>query len=54
MALRLVALLVDETAAMAAQLMIEYEPQPSFDCGSVAKSDDIVMTRVIEYATVRD
>ena len=34
MALRLVELLVDDTAAKAAQLMIEYDPQPPFDCGS--------------------
>ncbi len=53
MALRLTELLVDRTAAQAAQLMIEYDPQPPFDCGSVAKSDDVVMTRVIEYASVR-
>ena len=37
MALRLVELLVDRTAAEAAQLMIEYDPQPPFDCGSLAK-----------------
>ena len=54
MALRLTELLVDDTAARAAQLMIEYDPQPPFDCGSVAKSDDIVMTRVIEYAALRE
>jgi transcriptional regulator GlxA family with amidase domain len=53
MALRLVELLVDRTAAQAAQLMIEYDPQPPFDCGSVAKSDEIVMTRVVEYAALR-
>ena len=53
MALRLVELLFDDTAAKAAQLMIEYDPQPPFDCGAVAKSDDAVMTRVIEYAQVR-
>ena len=53
MALRLVALLVDRTAAAAAQLMIEYDPQPPFACGTVEKSDDVVMTRVIEYAGVR-
>jgi transcriptional regulator GlxA family with amidase domain len=53
MALRLIELLVDRTAAEAAQLMIEYDPQPPFDCGSVAKSDDAVMTRVIEYAGLR-
>ena len=53
MALRLVELLADRTAAQAAQLMIEYDPQPPFDCGSVAKADDTVMTRVIEYAALR-
>jgi transcriptional regulator GlxA family with amidase domain len=53
MALRLTELLVDRTAAEAAQLMIEYDPQPPFDCGSVAKSDDAVMTRVIEYGALR-
>jgi transcriptional regulator GlxA family with amidase domain len=53
MALRLVELLVDRTAAEAAQLMIEYDPQPPYDCGSLAKSNDIVMTRVIEYAQQR-
>ncbi len=54
MALRLTELLVDRTAAEAAQLMIEYDPQPPFDCGSVVKSDDTVMTRVIEYASQRN
>ncbi len=53
MALRLVELLADRTAARAAQLMIEYDPQPPFDCGSVAKADDTVMTRVVEYAALR-
>jgi transcriptional regulator GlxA family with amidase domain len=53
MALRLVEVLVDPTAAKAAQLMIEYDPQPPFDCGAVDKSDDTVMRRVIEYAALR-
>jgi transcriptional regulator GlxA family with amidase domain len=53
MALRLTQLLIDRTASEAAQLMIEYDPQPPFDCGSVAKSDETVMTRVIEYAALR-
>lgn len=53
MALRLTELLADRTAAQAAQLMIEYDPQPPFDCRSVAKSDDTVMKRVIEYAALR-
>ena len=33
--------------------MIEYDPQPPFDSGSVAKASDDVMTRVIEYAQHR-
>ena len=53
MALTLTELLVDRTAAQAAQLMIEYDPQPPFDCGSVSKADDSVMTRVIQYAALR-
>jgi transcriptional regulator GlxA family with amidase domain len=53
MALRLVELLVDRTAAEAAQLMIEYDPQPPHDCGSVAKAGEAVMRRVIEYAKLR-
>jgi putative intracellular protease/amidase len=54
MALRLVELLVDRTAAEAAQLMIEYDPQPPFDTGSLEKSNDEIMTRVVEYAQHRD
>ena len=54
MALRLVELLVDRTAGEAAQLMIEYDPQPPFDCGSVAQANEVVMTRVMEYAAVRE
>ena len=53
MALRLVELLVDRTAAQAAQLMIEYDPQPPFDNGALAKCDDVIVTRVIEYAQIR-
>lgn len=53
MALRLVELLVDRTAAEAAQLMIEYDPQPPFDAGSRAKASEIVMTRVVDYAMLR-
>ena len=53
MALRLVELLVDRTAAEAAQLMIEYDPQPPFDSGSVATSSPAVVARVAEYASVR-
>jgi len=49
MALRLTQLLADRTAAQAAQLMIEYDPQPPFDCGSPLKAGDEVMARVLEY-----
>jgi hypothetical protein len=35
------------------QLMIEYDPQPPFDCGAPEKSDDVVITRLIEYAAIR-
>ena len=53
MALRLAELLVDQTAAKAMQLMIEYDPQPPFDCGSMAKAGDTVIGRVIEYAQTK-
>jgi transcriptional regulator GlxA family with amidase domain len=53
MALRLVELLIDRTAAEAAQLMIEYDPQPPFDAGALAKAGDAVVARVIEYAHLR-
>ncbi|MGO8861786.1 MAG: DJ-1/PfpI family protein [Acidimicrobiales bacterium] len=54
MALRLVELLVDRTAAEAAQLMIEYDPQPPFDSGSLAKANDAVVGRALEYAQLRN
>jgi transcriptional regulator GlxA family with amidase domain len=53
MALRLAELLIDKTAAQAAQLMIEYDPQPPFDCGSPAKAPPEVISRVREYASQR-
>ncbi|MFV0260775.1 MAG: DJ-1/PfpI family protein [Acidimicrobiales bacterium] len=53
MALRLVELLVDRTAAEAAQLMIEYDPQPPFHAGSADTADPDVMQRVISYSVVR-
>jgi transcriptional regulator GlxA family with amidase domain len=54
MALRIVELLVDATAAQAAQLMIEYDPQPPFDSGALAKASKATVERVIEYAGHRD
>jgi transcriptional regulator GlxA family with amidase domain len=53
MALRMVELLVDRTAAEAAQLMIEYDPEPPYDSGSTQKANEEVMARVIEYAQLR-
>ena len=53
MALRMVEILVDRTAAEAAQLMIEYDPQPPFDSGSTSKASEAVVSRVIEYAQQR-
>lgn len=53
MALRLSELLVDDIAAKAMQLMIEYDPQPPFDCGSMAKSTPEVMERLIEYSATK-
>jgi hypothetical protein len=32
----------------------DFNVQPLFDCGSVAKSDDTVMARVLEYAAERE
>ena len=54
MALRLVQLLVDDVGAQAAQLMIEYDPDPQFDAGHPARVGEDVMTRVIEWAGQRD
>jgi transcriptional regulator GlxA family with amidase domain len=53
MALRLVELLVDRTAAEAAQLMIEYDPQPPFDSGSTSKAGPEALGRAIEYSQAR-
>ncbi len=53
MALRLAELLVDTTAAQAMQLMVEYDPQPPFDSGSLEKSSQQVVERVIQYAQTK-
>lgn len=53
MALRLSELLVDADAARAMQLMIEYDPQPPFDAGSVDKAGPAVMARAVEYAATK-
>lgn len=54
MALRLAELLAGTDAAKAMQLMIEYDPQPPFDSGSVAKASDKVMEIATEYSKRRD
>jgi len=36
------------------QLMIEYDPQPPFDAGSVERCGDDVMTRLVEYSEHKD
>jgi transcriptional regulator GlxA family with amidase domain len=51
MALRLAELLVDETAAKALQLLIEYDPQPRYDCGNVTGAPADVIERLVRYAT---
>ncbi len=56
MGLRLMELLFDRTAAEAAQLMIEYDPQPHVDTGSMAKAESHggeIMERVIAWAGER-
>ncbi|CPR12803.1 DJ-1/PfpI family protein [Mycobacterium bohemicum DSM 44277] len=49
MALRLVELLVDREAAQAAQLLIEYDPQPPFDSGAPGKAGEATKARAAEY-----
>lgn len=53
MALRLSELLVDDVAAKAMQLMIEYDPQPPFAAGNVAAAGNEVMARLVEYAATK-
>ena len=53
MALRMAEILVDRQAAQAAQLLIEYDPQPPFDSGALAKADQATVTRANEYLQAR-
>jgi transcriptional regulator GlxA family with amidase domain len=53
MGIRLVELLVDDLAAQAAQVLIEYDPQPPFDAGHPSRVDAAVMERAAEYGRVR-
>ncbi len=54
MALRLSELLVDDVAAKAMQLAIEYDPQPPFDAGALSKADDEVIERLALYAEEKE
>ncbi|KAJ7528886.1 hypothetical protein O6H91_01G045300 [Diphasiastrum complanatum] len=49
MALELAALIADETTAKVIQLLIEYDPQPPFDTGSVSKAGPELTARTIEF-----
>ncbi len=40
-------------AAQAAQLLIEYDPQPPFDSGALAKADQATVARANEYLDAR-
>lgn len=53
MALRLVELLVDRDAAQATQLLIEYDPQPPFESGALAKADEATRVRAAEFLQSR-
>jgi transcriptional regulator GlxA family with amidase domain len=53
MGIRLVSLLVDDVAAQAAQVYIEYDPQPPFDAGHPSKVGQEVLDRVEEFLNVR-
>jgi hypothetical protein len=55
MGLVLAARLAGDTVAQAIQLSIEYDPQPPFDCGSLAKASpavvDVVRARLAARAS---
>jgi putative intracellular protease/amidase len=54
MALVLAARVVGEEHAKAIQLALEYDPQPPFDCGSVAKSDPATVQRIRDVVAARE
>jgi putative intracellular protease/amidase len=54
MALTLAARVVGEDAAKAIQLVIEYDPQPPFDSGSVEKADPQAVARVRAAVAARE
>ncbi len=49
MGLRLIELLVNREAAEASQLMIEYDPEPPFDCGDLAKASPATRQLALEF-----
>jgi putative intracellular protease/amidase len=49
MGLRLVELLVNREAAEASQLMIEYDPEPPFDAGDLAKASEATLRLALEF-----
>lgn len=53
MALRLAELLTDADTARAMQLMIEYDPQPPFDAGSVSKAGPEIVAIAQEIGKTR-
>jgi transcriptional regulator GlxA family with amidase domain len=53
MAIRLVALLVDEVAAQAAQVFVEYDPEPPYRAGHPDQVGEEVMARIAQYSGVR-
>jgi putative intracellular protease/amidase len=54
MALRLVELLVNREAAQASQLMIEYDPDPPFDSGGLAKASQETRRLALDFYERRD
>ncbi|MCE0767286.1 DJ-1/PfpI family protein [Pseudonocardia kujensis] len=53
MAIRLVARLVDEVAAQAAQVSVEYDPEPPYEAGHPDQVGEGVMARLAEYRAAR-
>lgn len=54
MALRLAELLTDTLTAKAQQLIVEYDPLPPFDAGSLAKAGPEVLARAQELSRLKD
>eukprot|EP00270_Netrium_digitus_P010946 TRINITY_DN3437_c0_g1_i1.p1 TRINITY_DN3437_c0_g1~~TRINITY_DN3437_c0_g1_i1.p1 ORF type:complete len:232 (-),score=55.20 TRINITY_DN3437_c0_g1_i1:422-1117(-) len=54
MALQLALLLSDEATAKSLQLMIEYDPQPPFDAGSVEKAGEETVMMTVKLGMAED